>query len=330
MKAIIPMAGLGTRLRPLTYSKPKALLRVGSKPIIAHIIDGLLTVGCGELILIISSDGEKIPLYVKERYPDMKVQSIIQEEQLGLGHAVSIGEKLARNSELIVIYGDTIVGGNLSGIVDKSLDGVISVREVEDPRRLGIVNVKNGVITQFIEKPSKPESNLAIIGFNYFKNSNALFECLNEIIEKDIKTKGEYQITDAFQVMVKRGIKMKPFMVDEWFDAGTQQTLLETNSHMLKKDKNCERLPGSMIIPPVYIPDTASISHSIIGPDVSVGENAIIESSIISNSIIGDEAKIENACLSGSLIGDNARIINYPHKLAISDHSILDFGTEEK
>jgi len=330
MKAIIPMAGSGTRLRPLTYSRPKALLRVGSKPIIAHIIDSLLTIGCGELVLIISSEGGKIPLYVKEHYPNIETETITQEEQLGLGHAVSLAEKKAGDTELIVIYGDTIIGDDISGIVDRSVDGVIAVKEVEDPRRFGVVNVKNGIITRFVEKPSVPESNLAIIGFNYFKNSDVLFECLNEIIEKNLKTREEYQITDAFQIMVERGIKMKPFMIDEWFDAGTPQTLLETNRHILKEEGNRKSMPGSIIIPPVYIPDNASISNSIIGPDVSVGENAIIEKSIISNSIIGDGAKIENSHLSGSLIGNNARVIHSPRKLAISDHSNLDFDSEEK
>ena len=329
MKAIIPMAGSGTRLRPLTYSRPKALLRVGSKPILAHIIDSLLTIECCELVLIISSEGGEIPLYIKEHYPNLETETIIQEEQMGLGHAVSLAEKTAVDTELIVMYGDTIIGGDISGIVDRSVDGVIAVKEVVDPRRFGVVNVRNGIITKFVEKPSVPESNLAIIGFNYFKNSDVLFECLNEIIEKNLKSRGEYQITDAFQIMVERGIKMKPFMIDEWFDAGTPRTLLETNRHMLKKEGNCESMPGSIIIHPVYIPDNASISNSIIGPDVSVGDNAVIEKSIISDSIIGDGAKIENSHLSGSLIGDNARVIQHPPKHAISDHSILDFNSEE-
>ncbi len=325
MKAIIPVAGSGTRLRPLTYSKPKALLRVGSKAILAHIIDSLLTIGCTDLVLIISSEGGKIPLFVEEHYPDVKVETVIQENRLGLGHAVSLTEKACRESEVIIIYGDTIIEGELSGIIDTSVDGVISVKEVEDPRRFGVVNVENGIITKFVEKPSVPESNLAIVGLNYIKDSNALFDSLNEIIAKNKKTKGEFQITDAFQIMVERGLKLKPHMVEGWFDAGTQETLLETNSYMLKKDGNCESLPGSVIIPPVFIPDNAKISHSIIGPDVSVGDNAVIEKSIISNSIIGSGATISNAYLSDSLIGDNAEVIERPRKLAIGDNSSLDF-----
>ena len=325
MKAIIPVAGSGTRLRPLTHSKPKALLRVGSKPILAHIIDSLLGTGCREFILIISNEDGKIPLFVKERYPDVKVETVIQERSLGLGHAVSLTEENARDSEIIIIYGDTIIEGEMTGIIDRSFDGVIAVKEVEDPRRFGVVNIENGIISKFVEKPSVPESNFAIVGLNYIKDSNALFDSLNEIIAGDKKTKGEYQITDAFELMVKGGLKLKPYMVDGWFDAGTQETLLETNSYMLKRDGNCESLPGSVIIPPVYIPDNTAISNSIIGPDVSVGDDAVIEKSIISNSIIGSGATITNACMSGSLIGDNAEVVERPRKLAIGDNSNLDY-----
>ena len=317
--------GFRDRLRPLTYSKPKALLRVGSKPILAHIIDSILTIGCSKLVLIISNEGGEIPLFVKERYPDISVNTIIQENRLGLGHAVSLAEKTVRGNEVIIIYGDTIIQGELSGIINTSVDGVIAVKEVDDPRRFGVVNIKNGIITKFVEKPSTPESNLAIVGFNYIKNSSALFYSLNELIENNKKTMREFQITDAFQLMMESGLKLKPYTVDGWFDAGTHNTLLETNNFMLKKDGNCEKLLGSVIIPPVFIPDNAKISNSIIGPNVSVGDNAMIERSILSECIIGCGATITNTCLSGSLVGDNVVVIDRPRKLAIGDESSLDF-----
>ncbi|MFC1542168.1 sugar nucleotidyltransferase [Candidatus Latescibacterota bacterium] len=323
MKAIIPMAGAGTRLRPLTYSKPKALLRVGSKPILGHIIDRLQSVGCNELVLIIGSDGMSIPEYVKKHYPNMRLEIIIQEEQLGLGHAVSLAEPVSSDSELIIVYGDSIIDCDMNRMIDQFVDSVIAVKEVDDPRQFGVVNHKDGLITRFVEKPEVPESNLAIIGFNYFRKSDSLFACLNEIMEKNIKTRGEYQITDAFQLMIERGVRMKPLTVDDWFDAGTPQTLLETNRHLLKKDANCERLEGSVIIPPVYISGSAVITGSILGPDVSIGDNAVIIRSILSDSIIGDGANIVNSCLTSSLIGDNAKIKEYPANNAVGDNSII-------
>lgn len=325
MKAIIPVAGSGTRLRPLTHSKPKTLLRVGSKPIIAHIIDNLLGIECRELVLIISSEGGKIPLFVEEHYPDVQVETVIQEKCLGLGHAVNLAAGIARGCELIVVYGDTIIQGDMSSLIDHSFDGVISVKEVADPRRFGVVNVENGIITRFVEKPSVPESNLAIVGLNYIKDSNALFDSLNEIIAKDKKTGGEFQITDAFQLMVERGMKMKPFHVEGWFDAGTPETLLDTNRTMLITEANCESLPGSIIKPPVFLPESAMVSGSVIGPNVSVGNEAIIEQSIISDSIIGDGAKVVNARLFQSLIGDHAEVICRFGKLMLGDHSSIDF-----
>ena len=154
-----------------------------------------------------------------------------------------------------------------------------------------------------------------------------LFECLAAIIERNLKTKGEFQITDAFQLMVERGLKLKPFTIEGWFDCGTPQTLLETNRYMLLREGNCESLSGSIIIPPVFIPENARIIHSIIGPDVSIGNEVIIEKSIISDSIIGSGAHVANACISGSLIGDNTRVIEHPRIITIGDNSSLDSET---
>ena len=325
MITIIPMAGSGTRLRPLTHSKPKALLHVGSKPIISHIIDSLLPLGCTKLILIISRESENVPLYLQKHYPEIEIQAVVQEERLGLGHAVSLARDYVKDEELIVMYGDTIIDGDFSGFVNNDVDGVIAVKEVDDPRRFGVVNVENGIIRRFVEKPSEPESNLAIVGLNYFKTSGILFECLDALIERKQKTKGEFQITDAFQLMVERGLTMKPLTIDGWFDCGTPQTLLDTNRYMLSKEGHRKDIPGSIVIPPVFIPGSASIKHSIIGPDVTVGDDAVIEKSIISDSIIGGGARVENACISGSLIGDNARVIDRPRILTIGDNSSLDF-----
>jgi len=324
MVAIIPVAGSGTRLRPLTHSKPKALLHVGSKPIISHIIDGLVPLGCSRLILIVSHEGRNIPLYIREHYPGMEVDTVVQEERLGLGHAVSLAREALSDEEVVIMYGDTIIDGDFSGFVDRGVDGVVAVKEVGDPRRFGVVNVSGGLITRFVEKPEKPESNLAIVGLNYFRNSTMLFECIGELIERDVKTRGEYQITDAFQLMVERGAAMKPFTVEGWFDCGTPRSLLETNRYMLSKEMAGAELPGSVIIPPVYIPGNARVEHSILGPNVSIGEGAVIEKSIVSDSIIGSGARVSHACLDGSLIGDGAQVVERPRVLAIGDNSSLD------
>lgn len=325
MKAIIPMAGSGTRLRPFTYSKPKALLQVGSQHIISHIIDSLVPLGCDTLILIVSREGENIPIFINAKYPNIHTEVIIQEELLGLGHAVSLAEEKANGDELIVMYGDTIIDGDLSGIRNTDADGVIAVKRVDDPRRFGVVNVRNGLITKFVEKPSEPKSNLAIVGFNYFRRPEALFDSLRELIRKGRRTKGEFQITDAFQLMLRHGYRFSPLVVDGWYDCGTPESLLETNRFLLVRDDNLREITGSILIPPVFIPENAEISSSIIGPYVSVGNGAVIDHSLISDSIIGSNARVIRASLVGSLIGDNAEIIERPRRLAVGDNSILDF-----
>lgn len=326
MKAIIPVAGSGTRLRPLTHSKPKALLPVGSKPIIAHIIDSLLPLGCSEFILIISHEGANIPRYLKDRYPDAVFEAVVQEEKLGLGHAVNLARELTYGEEVIIMYGDTIIDGDFSSATGTDADGIIAVREVDDPRRFGVVNLDGGSISKFVEKPDKPESNLAIVGFNYFRNSAALFDALETVISGGMKTRGEFQITDAFQVMVERGAKLRPLTIDGWFDCGTPETLLATNRYMLSKEAHDIAIPGSVVVPPVYIAPSAKIMRSIIGPHVSVGENAQIEGAIITDSIIGADAAVRNAVLESSLIGDNAHVMERPRMLSIGDHSMLDFS----
>ncbi|MDP2983345.1 MAG: sugar phosphate nucleotidyltransferase [Candidatus Latescibacter sp.] len=329
MQAIIPMAGSGTRLRPLTYSKPKALLRVGSKPIISHIVDMLLSLGCDNLILIVSREGANIPLFVQDRYPGIGIETIIQEERLGLGHAVNLAADAVHDDELIVMYGDTIIDGDLSHVRSIEGDGVIAVKTVQDPRRFGVVELSNGIITKFEEKPAIPKSNLAIVGFNYFKKPRILFECLNQIIAKNIRTRDEFQITDAFDLMLKQGLIFKPLVVEGWYDCGTPESLLETNRFMLDKGGHMRQLPDSIIIPPVFIPDNAEVTHSIIGPHVSIGDHAIIQYSLISDSIIGSNARVIRASLVGSLIGDNAEIIERPRRLSLGDNSSLDFELSE-
>lgn len=328
MRAIIPAAGHGTRLRPLTHTRPKALLPVGTKPIIGHIVDMLIPLGCDSMVFIISETGHDIPAYVKDHYPDIDVNYVVQRDRLGLGHAVYMTREIASDDELIIIYGDTIVHGDYSAITNREADALIGVKEVDDPRRFGVVNQRDGLITRFVEKPDVPESNQAIVGLNYFKDPVALFDAIQYVINNDIKTKNEYQITDAFQVMVDRGLKMKAFEIDEWFDCGTPETLLTTNRYMLDIKARDRTLDGSVIIPPVSLPESVTVTNAIIGPYVSVGENAVIENAIISNSIIGTHARVSGAILTSSLVGDSAEVVKQQWKVIIGDHSRLDFAEQ--
>jgi len=255
----------------------------------------------------------------------MQTEVVVQDERLGLGHAVSLAEENAGDGELLVVYGDTIIDGDLSNIRQTDANGVIAVKKVDDPRRFGVVNISGGHISRFEEKPAEPQSNLAIVGFNYFRKPKALFESLRELILRGKRTRGEFQITDAFQLMLRKGYSFKPLEVQGWYDCGTPRSLLETNRFLLTRDGNTPNAADSIFIPPVFVPENARIEKSIIGPYVSVGDGAIIDHSLISDSIIGGNARVSYASLAGSLIGDNAEIVERPRRLAMGDNSSLDF-----
>ena len=186
MKAVIPVAGIGKRLRPHTYAAPKALISVAGRPILGHIIDNLLDMGVTELIPIIGYKGEMIREYIMNEY-DLPVNFVVQEEPKGIAHAVNLTRKYADNSELIIILGDTIIEADFSSIPLEG-DYVLGVREVADPTRFGIAEISDGIITRIEEKPERPKSNLAIVGLYYFKDSTRLFSACENVIEKDNMT----------------------------------------------------------------------------------------------------------------------------------------------
>jgi glucose-1-phosphate thymidylyltransferase len=328
MKAIIPVAGMGTRLRPHTHTQPKVLLNVAGKPIIAHIMDQLPGTRIDHVVFIVGYLRELFENWARERYRDLYLEFVEQPQMLGLGHAVGLGLE-HHDEEVMIILGDTIFDVNLQEI-QKSPHSSIGVQEVDDPRRFGVVVEKGGFITDLVEKSENPPSNLAIVGLYYIKNGGFLKECIDGIIADQIKTKGEYQITDALKRMVQQGEKMTTFRISGWYDCGTAETLLESNRHLLKKNSritsDLSALRRTNIIrEPVFIAENAEVEHSVIGPYATVGDHARITSSVIRDSIIGDHARVDQAVLEGSIIGQYAVVEEAAKKLNISDHSEINF-----
>jgi glucose-1-phosphate thymidylyltransferase len=324
MKLILPIAGEGTRMRPHTYTVPKALIRVGEKPIIAHILDEIYSsIAVEEVIFITGRLGDKIKDYIKEHY-DIKATYIEQTELLGLGHAVYLAkERFERWDPSLIVYGDTIFKANLKEAI-REVDGCIGVKEVKDPRRFGVAEVENGVIKRVAEKPQSPASNLAVVGVNYIKNTKLLFTLLEQMIKKGKKTEGEFQLTDAFQLMVEEGARLETFTVNEWYDCGKPETLLLTNRYILERSGYYEEQKETVIIPPVYIHPTARIRNSVIGPYVSIYENACIISSIIKDSIIERHTYIEGLILTSSIIGEHAVCKGTFKHLNVGDSSSVE------
>jgi len=324
MKAVIPVAGIGKRLRPHTYTSPKALITVAGKPILGHIVDSLVEMGVTELIPIVGDKGDQITEYLSDTY-DLKIDFVCQKEQKGIAHAVDLTRQYADNSELIIILGDTIIDTDFTKI-PRAGDFVLGVREVEDPGRFGICEVKDGVITSIVEKPDDPKSNLAIVGLYYFKDSAPLYKACRQVIDGDIMTKGEYQITDALSLMIDGGTTFVPFEIGGWYDCGKVETLLETNRVLLEGAENEAHGINSVIIPPCFIDPGSKIENSVVGPYVSVAAGCAITDSVVKNSILNDGSSLSNIVLDSSVIGSGAEVTGSASNLNISDDSQVDLG----
>lgn len=325
MKAIIPAAGIGSRLRPQTHTLPKALLHVAGKPIIGHILDHLVELEVTDVVIVIGALGEKIETYVRQTYP-LKATFVEQGERKGLGHSIYLALQATEPEPVLIVYGDTIFEGDIARGIDFSVDGSLGVKEVADPRRFGTVETKNGRVVRLVEKPEKPKSNLVIVGVNFINNFQLLLDCLKRIVEEDIKTRGEYQLTDAFQLMVDQGARLTTFPVEGWFDCGKPETLLATNRHLLERFQYGGEIEGSVIRPPTYVSPSAQVKNSIIGPYVSVADGAIITNSIIEDSIIGERAEVSDSLLKGSLVGDSAVVQGKFTQLNVGESSEIRFS----
>jgi len=330
MKAIIPVAGIGTRLRPHTHTQPKSLIPVAGKPIIAHIVDSLHNAGINEFIFIIGYLGDKIESYITTHYPHNTNHFVIQTTGKGIGHAIWLAKDyIGDDDEVFIALGDTIFDTDLKKVL-QSPYSTLGIKKVLDPRAFGVAQVdNNGFITSLVEKPLIPKSNQALIGAYYIKNGAKLKEALDYIIANNLRTNNEFHLTDALNYLIQNGYQFTVFDVDNWFDCGKKDILLETNATLLRRFKpkmpEDEQFDSTIIIQPVFIAAGCKIRNSIIGPNVSIGENAIIHNSIITNSIIGPYAHLEFAILEDSLIGNDAMLKGFVQSLNLGDSTEINF-----
>ncbi|MEJ5286925.1 MAG: Glucose-1-phosphate thymidylyltransferase [Candidatus Kapaibacterium sp.] len=323
MKAIIPVAGIGSRLRPHTYFLPKVLLNVAGKPILQHIIDSLISAGIEKFVIVTGHLGDDIEKFVRSKY-DLPVEFVSQAEPLGLGHAIWCASEHFDDEPLLIVLGDTIFDADLKKIVEFEFSA-LGVKKVSNPERFGVVITDSeGFITKLVEKPETFVSDLAIVGIYSIKNSHLLKESLDELLKKQIKTKGEFQLTDALQLMLAKGEKFKTFEIEGWYDCGKPDTLLETNRYLLAKNNHYRHYEGSVIIPPVYVADDAKIEHSVIGPYTTVASGATVIDSVIRDSIISDEATVDSYLLEKSIVGNNALVKGTFYKINVGNSSEIN------
>ncbi len=331
MKAIIPVAGAGTQLRPLTYTQPKPLIPVAGKPIISFIVDQLQAAGVSEFIFVIGYLGEKIRDYIEQRYPEMDKKFVSQDHRFGTGHAIwSARDCLRGADELIIYFGDTILEMDFDAML-QSPNSCLAIKKVQEPSSFGIVELdQNKQVKRVVEKPKIPMSNLALVGLYKIRQVDQLLDALDHNISNNLRTEGEFHLTDGLMRLIEQGVTFDTCNVSIWYDCGKKENLLETNALLLDKDGYAsDHLPeydNSIIIHPVSIGKDCKISNSIIGPHATIGSNATIESSIVRNSIIGNYAALTEVVMKKSVIGNDTSITGFRHSLNIGDNTEIDLS----
>jgi glucose-1-phosphate thymidylyltransferase len=329
MKAIIPVAGAGTKLRPHSYSQPKALIPLAGKTVLSIIIDQLKSAGINEFVFIVGYLGDKIQDYVKAKYPDLIAHYVHQVDRQGVGHAIRMTRSIVNQDEVFVVLGDTICEYDVKEVVDSPFS-MIGVRKVDDPREFGVAEIEDdGFINHVVEKPQIPKSNMALVGVYKIKESEQMFQCLETNIRQGLRSHGEYSLTDALDCMLQMGAKFKSFKVENWFDCGRKETMLESNATLLKKfavKTDAAQFENTVIIQPVSIATGCTIKNSIIGPNVSIGENTTIDYSIVKNSIIGSFSNLFDIVLDDSVIGSDTNLRGETRSLNIGDNTSIDLG----
>ena len=338
MRCIVPAAGRGTRLWPHTHTKPKALLSLGNKPIISHILDSVVEAEIKDIIIIVGYEKKQIIDYVTLNYGSCcNLTFIEQKERKGLGHAIFSAKEFLDGEPVLIALGDSLYEKSFSEMIaefnnNQDWVGAITVKSVSNPQAYGIVNTyENSNLIKFLEeKPKNPKSTKAITGVYIIRESDALGSALAELVEKNhIGSGGEIQLTDGLQIMVDRGSTLGVLDSGNWFDCGRKEALLAAHRYVLDKIPRsviASDFDNSIMIYPVAIQPDCQISNSIIGPYVSIDKDTKVERSIISSSIIGTHSNIRNTSINGSLVGDWVELVGGLSDLNIGDHSKIQFS----
>lgn len=330
IKAVIPVAGPGTKLRPHTHTQPKPLIPVAGKPILGHIVDSLIAAGIRDFVFIVGYLGEKIESYVTETYGSrIHIEIVVQTPQEGLGHAIwTAREAVSDCDEVLIALGDTIFDADISRFLTAP-STVLGVQVVDDPRQFGVVETdeETGTVTAVAEKPRIPKSNLAMVGLYKVNEVRRLLNALDALITRP-GAQGPFHLTDGLNALLKEGVKISTVTVENWFDCGKKESLLATNRLLLERhnENKTYQFDNTLIIPPVHIGANCKISNSVIGPYVAVAEHATIHNSVVRNSLLGAWSELQGVVLDGSVIGNDSRIVGKSMSMNIGDNTEIDFN----
>lgn len=337
MKIIVPMAGIGSRLRPHTLTVPKPLTVIAGKPIVQRLVEDIAAVideEIDEIAFIIGTTAKGFPADTGEKLLKIaaelgaKGSVYIQDVALGTAHAIYCAKESLRGP-CVVAYADTLFKADFT--LDVNVDGAIWVKQVENPSAFGVIKLKDGFISDFIEKPKEFVSDLAIIGIYYFKSGEKILEEIQYLIDNDLKENGEYQITNVLESLKQQGAKFMPGTVSAWMDCGKKDPTVDTNKQTLGFEyaagKNLVSedvvLENSEIIQPCYVGANVVLRNTKIGPFVSIGENSVVENATIVNSLIQTNVQITNANLDNAMIGNHVKYDGNYTSVSIGDYTEL-------
>lgn len=335
MKIIVPMAGIGSRLRPHTLTIPKPLTLLAGKPIVQRLVEDIVKVVDQKVDEIAFVIGPSFPKDTEEKLMQIakslnaKGKVFVQEQALGTAHAIQCAKE-SLEGPCVVAFADTLFKADFT--LDSEADGAIWVKQVDEPSAYGVVKLQDGIITDFVEKPQEFVSDLAIIGIYYFKKGDDLRHEIQYLLDNNIMEKGEFQLTNALENMKQKGMKFVPGTVSDWMDCGNKDITVETNGRVLgfaQKEgqqlvSDSVVLENSKIIAPCYIGANVVLKNTTIGPNVSLGDDSFVENSHIENSLIQTNTTIKNANLKNAMIGNHAYFDGNFTSVSIGDYSILN------
>lgn len=328
MKAILPVAGKGTRLRPHTHTKAKSLVHVAGKTVLEHIISRLVPLAVTEYVFIVDENGSQIQDFMKQKFSELNCSYVIQKERKGPAHAVWLAAShVATGDDLLIVFNDTIFDADLARIPDlcNGSDGLIYSKEVEDYQRFGVNVVEGDYIVNMIEKPDTPVSRLAQVGLYYLKDGSRFMGYLAAAIDAGDTVKGEYYLPAVFMRMINDGCRLKAPEIDAWLDCGKPETILETNAYLLKGRHHIHGDAFNCVfIEPVHIERGVTLRDCVIGPNVSVASGSLIERGIIRDSIINGNSVVRNMVLTDTILGDNVQLHSSARRMNIGDHSLIE------
>lgn len=321
MDIILPVAGFGTRLRPHTWSKPKPLVTVAGKAMLAHVLDRVMPVNPGKIVFITGYLGEKIETWARETYPGVELIFVEQPEMLGQSDAIYRTREYL-DGDALMLFPDALFEADFTTLTSRDVDGVAFTKYVEDPSAYGVALVDDeGKISKLIEKPQEPVSHEAVIGIYYFRDVKDLFSAIEEQVEKKIQLNGEYFIADAIQIMIDRGARFEIEQISIWEDCGNVEALLDTNRYLLGAEPpSPAQRAGSLIVPPSFVHRDARLEDAVVGPYASIGAGTVIRNSVVRDSIVEEDALIVDAILQRSVIGTKTVIQGSARSISVGEN----------